>query len=45
MAKWFKENATLLSAGAFLVASWIFGFGGIVEVVAHKSFDAVNGVF
>ena len=45
MAKWFKENATLLSAVAFLVASWIFGFGGIVEVVAHNARGWAYGLF
>jgi hypothetical protein len=45
MAKWFKENATLLSAVAFLVASWIFGFGGVVEVTAHHARGWAYGLF
>jgi hypothetical protein len=42
MAKWFKENATLLSALAFLVASWIFGFGSFVALLAAPALAAHN---
>jgi hypothetical protein len=44
MAKWFKENATLLSAVALLVASWIFGFGSLVEL-AHNARGWAYGLF
>ena len=45
MAKWFKENATLLSAVAFMVASWIFGVGSFFEFAAHNARGWAYGLF